>query len=229
MLTGLDAAAPRQVGPYRILARLGAGGMGEVYLGADVRPDPAGGPRLAAVKIMRSDLGGDAAFRDRFHREIATARTVGGRFTARLLSGDAEAAQPWMATEYVAGPTLERAVRETGPLPVGTVLGLGLGLVRALRSIHHARVHHRDLKPANVLLSADGPKVIDFGIARDFGASTMTATGAMVGSPGYMSPEHVLGGSHIVAASDVFCLATVLCYAATGAAPFGDGPVAAVL
>ncbi|MFV0135281.1 protein kinase domain-containing protein [Streptomyces sp. HMX87] len=230
MLAGLDAGAPRQVGPYRILARLGAGGMGEVYLGADVRPDPsATAPRLAAVKVMRADVGGDAAFRDRFRREIATARTVEGRFTARLLSGDAEAARPWMATEYVAGPTLERAVRETGPLPVATVLDLGLGLARALRGIHHARIRHRDLKPANVLLAADGPRVIDFGIARDFGASTMTATGAMVGSPGFMSPEHVLGGSHVVAASDIFCLATVVCYAATGATPFGDGPVAAVL
>ncbi|MFH9571890.1 protein kinase [Streptomyces sp. NPDC017230] len=230
MLGGLGEGDPRQVGPYRILARLGAGGMGEVYLGADVRPGPAGArPELAAVKTIRADLSGDPAFRDRFRQEIATAQTVQGRFTARLLSGDAEAAGPWMATEYVAGPTLDRAVRETGPLPAETVLHLGLGLARALRGIHHARVRHRDLKPANVLLGADGPRVIDFGIARDFGASTMTATGAMVGSPGYMSPEHVLGGRHIVAASDVFCLAAVLCYAATGATPFGDGPVAAVL
>jgi serine/threonine protein kinase len=231
MLAELGEDAPRQVGPYRILARLGAGGMGEVYLGADARPDPAGPerPRLAAVKTIRADLGGDPAFRDRFRREIATARTVEGRFTARLLSGDAEAAQPWMATEYVAGPTLERAVRDTGPLPAGTVRRLGLGLVRALRAIHHARVQHRDLKPANVLLGTDGPRVIDFGIARDFGAATLTATGAMVGSPGYMSPEHVLGGRHVVAASDIFCLGAVLCYAATGESPFGHGPVAAVL
>ncbi|MDI3099449.1 serine/threonine-protein kinase [Streptomyces sp. AN-3] len=230
MLGGLGASDPRHVGPYRILARLGAGGMGEVYLGADTRPGPSGGePGLAAVKVVRADLGGDPALRDRFRKEITTARTVEGRFTARLLSADMEAAEPWMATEYVAGPTLDRAVRETGPLPVGTVLDLGLALARALRGIHRAQVRHRDLKPANVLLGADGPRVIDFGIARDFGASTMTATGAMVGSPGYMSPEHVLGGSHVVAASDVFCLAAVLCFAATGEAPFGSGPVAAVL
>ncbi|MEU9672637.1 MULTISPECIES: protein kinase domain-containing protein [Streptomyces] len=226
----LPERAPRRIGPYRILARLGAGGMGEVYLGADTRPVSEGsGPRLAAVKTVRSELVGDQAFRDRFRREIDTARSVESRFAARLLSGDAEAAEPWLATEYVAGPTLERAVRAAGPLPVATVRALGLDLVRGLRGIHHARVQHRDLKPSNVLLGRDGAKVIDFGIARAFGASTMTATGAMLGSPGYMSPEHVLGGRHVVAASDVFCMASVLCYAATGQSPFGTGPLAAVL
>ncbi|WP_405796373.1 protein kinase domain-containing protein [Streptomyces sp. NBC_01506] len=235
MLGELLERSPRQIGPYRVLARLGAGGMGEVYLGADTRPAPrpptSGTTSLAAVKVVRADLlaSGGPAFRDRFRREISTARAVEGRFTARLLTGDADAPAPWLATEYVAGPTLERAVRESGPLPADTVRGLGLSLVRALRGIHHARVLHRDLKPANVLLGADGPRVIDFGIARDFGASTLTATGAMVGSPGYMSPEHVLGGRHVVSASDVFSLASVLCYAATGEGPFGTGPVAAVL
>ncbi|MEV8409759.1 serine/threonine-protein kinase, partial [Streptomyces niveus] len=235
MLGELHERSPRQIGPYRLLARLGAGGMGEVFLGADTRPSPhaaSGPPSLAAVKVVRADLltaAGDDAFRDRFRREIATARAVEGRFTARLLAGDADAPAPWLATEYVAGPTLDRAVRECGPLPPETVRSLGLALVRALRGIHHARVLHRDLKPANVLLGAGGPRVIDFGIARDFGASTLTATGAMVGSPGYMSPEHVLGGRHVVSASDVFSLASVLCYAATGEGPFGTGPVAAVL
>ncbi|WP_381795628.1 PQQ-binding-like beta-propeller repeat protein [Streptomyces niveus] len=231
MLGELHERSPRQVGPYRILARLGAGGMGEVYLGADTRPTTSGAASLAAVKVVRADLlaSGEHAFRDRFRREISTARAVEGGFTARLLTGDADAPAPWLATEYVAGPTLDRAVRECGPLPVETVRSLGLGLVRALRGIHHARVLHRDLKPANVLLGADGPRVIDFGIARDFGASTLTATGAMVGSPGYMSPEHVLGGRHVVSASDVFSLASVLCYAATGEGLFGTGPVAAVL
>lgn len=230
MLGELLDRSPRHIGPYRLLARIGAGGMGEVYLGADTRPVPDGaGPRLAAVKTVRAELLGDVAFRDRFRREIQAARSVESRFTARLLAGDADAAEPWLATEYVAGPNLERAVRTVGPLPVDAVRSLGLDLVRALRGIHHARIQHRDLKPANVLLGADGPKVIDFGIARNFGASTMTATGAMVGSPGYMSPEHVLGGRHVVAASDVFCLASVLCFAATGESPFGTGPVAAVL
>ncbi|MCH0541593.1 protein kinase [Streptomyces sp. MUM 203J] len=230
MLGELLDRSPRRIGPYRILARLGAGGMGEVYLGADTRPHPAhAGPRLVAVKTVRAELVGDGALRDRFRREMETARSVESRFTARLLDGDADAPEPWLATEYVAGPTLGLAVRTAGPLPVETVRSLGLGLVRALRGIHHARVQHRDLKPGNILLGSDGPKVIDFGIARYFGASTMTATGAMVGSPGFMSPEHVRGGRHVVAASDVFCLASVLCYAATGEGPFGDGPVAGVL
>lgn len=230
MLGELLDRSPRRIGPYRILARLGAGGMGEVYLGADTRPLRAHtGPQLVAVKTVRAELVGDPALRDRFRRETETARAVDSRFTARLLAADADAAEPWLATEYVAGPTLERAVRAAGPLPVETVHRLGLGLVRALRGIHHARVQHRDLKPANILLGAEGPKVIDFGIARDFGAGTMTATGVMVGSPGYMSPEHVRGGRHVVAASDIFCLASVLCYAASGTSPFGEGPLAAVL
>ncbi|MEU1276772.1 protein kinase [Streptomyces sp. NPDC005805] len=239
VLGALPERAPRRIGPYRILARLGAGGMGEVYLGADTRPASAGagprpvseddGPRLAAVKTVRAELVGDQAFRDRFRREMDTARSVESRFAARLLSGDAEAAEPWLATEYVAGPTLEHAVRASGPLPAAAVRALGLDLVRGLRGIHHARVQHRDLKSSNVLLGRDGAKVIDFGIARAFGAATMTATGAMLGSPGHMSPEHVLGGRHVVAASDVFCIASVLCYAATGESPFGNGPLAAVL
>ncbi|CAL9407756.1 protein kinase domain-containing protein [Streptomyces sp. enrichment culture] len=232
VLRALPDRAPRRVGPYRILARLGAGGMGEVYLGADTRSGTGHddvGPQLAAVKTVRPELVGDGAFRDRFRREMDTARAVESRFTARLLAGDAEAAQPWLATEYVAGPTLERAVREAGPLPVETVRALGLDLVRGLSGIHHARVQHRDLKPSNVLIGRNSAKVIDFGIARAFGADTMTATGAVIGSPGHMSPEHVLGGRHVVAASDVFCLASLLCYAATGRSPFGDGPLAAVL
>ncbi|WP_179892414.1 protein kinase domain-containing protein [Streptomyces sp. rh34] len=230
MLGELLDRSPRRIGPYRTLARLGAGGMGEVYLGADTRPRrPHTGPQLVAVKTVRAELVGDPALRDRFRRETETARSVDSRFTARLLAADADAAEPWLATEYVAGPTLERAVRAAGPLPVETVHRLGLGLVRALRGIHHARVQHRDLKPTSILLGAEGPKVIDFGIARDFGAGTMTATGVMVGSPGYMSPEHVRGGRHVVAASDIFCLASVLCYAASGTPPFGEGPLAAVL
>ena len=231
MIGELRADSPRAIGPYRLLARLGAGGMGEVYLGADSRPSlSAGGkPQFAAVKTVRADAAGDPAFRARFRREITTARTVDSRFVSRLLAGDAEAAPPWLATEYVAGPTLDRAVRTAGPLAPEVVLGLGLDLARALRGIHHGRVLHRDLKPSNVLLGSDGPKVIDFGIARDFGASTMTGTGAMVGTPGFMSPEHVLGSRHVVAASDVFCLGAVLCFAATGEGPFGTGPLAAVL
>lgn len=221
---------PSGVGPYHLLKRLGAGGMGEVFLGLDRRPAPGGGPaRAAAVKTIRQDVAADTDFRDRFRREIAAARAVDSRYTARLLDGDADGPTPWLATEYVPGPTLDAAVRAGGPLTERAVRDLGLDLVRALRAIHHAQVLHRDLKPANVLLGAAHAKVIDFGIARAFGAGTMTATGVMIGSPGFMSPEHIAGSRHVVAASDVFCLASLLCYAATGAGIFGDGPVAAVL
>ncbi|WKX71233.1 PQQ-binding-like beta-propeller repeat protein [Streptomyces sp. XD-27] len=222
--------APRVVGPYQLIARLGAGGMGEVFLGIDQRQAVYGGSvRAAAVKTIRPELGTDGDFRNRFRREIEAARAVDSRCTARLLGGDADAVSPWMATEYVPGPTLDKAVRVGGPLPPEAVRHLALDLVRALRTIHHARILHRDLKPGNVLLAADHAKVIDFGIARAFGAGTMTATGMMIGSPGFMSPEHVAGSRHVVAASDAFSLASLLCYAATGEGVFGDGPVAAVL
>ncbi|MEU7074084.1 protein kinase [Streptomyces narbonensis] len=227
MLGGLRDASPRGVGPYRIVARLGSGGMGEVFLAADERRPPQ--RTFVALKTVHRDLADDEGFRSRFRREIETGRAVSGRYTARLIDGDADGAPPWLATEYVPGPNLEEVVRGGGPLPEPAVRALGRGLVAALRSIHHARVLHRDLKPANVLLTKAGPKVIDFGIARVFGASTMTATGKIVGSPGFMSPEHVAGSEHVVAASDVFCLASLLCYAATGRGPFGDGPLAAVL
>ncbi|MFF4083757.1 protein kinase [Streptomyces sp. NPDC001777] len=223
----MDDSTPRFIGPYRIVARLGSGGMGEVYLGADERRPPH--RAFVAVKTVRSDLSDDEGFRSRFRREIETGRAVSGRYTARLLAGDPDGAPPWLATEYVPGPDLEDVVRGGGPLPEPAVRTLGRGLVAALRSIHHAQVLHRDLKPANVLLTAAGPKVIDFGIARAFGAGTMTRTGGIVGSPGFMSPEHVAGSKHVVAASDVFCLASLLCYAATGRGPFGGGPVAAIL
>ncbi|MEW2524473.1 protein kinase [Streptomyces sp. NPDC047071] len=240
--------SPRRTGPYEIVARLGAGGMGEVFLGvpqdapgaADPTavPDPAapGGPRtpydpdeLVAVKAVRRDLAEEPAFRARFRREIAVARSVTSPYVARLVDGDADAEQPWLATEYVAGPTLAEAVRRHGPLPVPAVAALGTALARALAAVHAAGALHRDLKPANVLIGPDGPKLIDFGVARTPGATTMTATGLLVGTPGFMSPEHVAGGRHVVAASDVFCLASVLVYAAVGRDPFGDGPVAAVL
>ncbi|MDF3145186.1 MULTISPECIES: protein kinase [unclassified Streptomyces] len=224
MLDHVREGAPQFVGRYRVVASLGSGGMGEVFLA--VAP---GTGELVAVKVVRRDAAPDAEFRARFRREIAAVRAVESRFTVRLLGSDADGPVPWLATEYVRGPSLERAVRECGPLPVPVVRRLGLDLVRALRVIHHAQVLHRDLKPGNVLLATDGPKVIDFGIARAFGASTMTATGAMVGSPGFMSPEHVAGAGHVVAASDIFCLGASLCFAATGKGPFGDGPMAAVL
>ncbi|MFF7728183.1 PQQ-binding-like beta-propeller repeat protein [Streptomyces sp. NPDC008001] len=222
VLEPLRDATPPRIGPYELLARLGSGGMGEVHL--------ARGPEgLVAVKTVRAELAGRAGFRARFRREIAVARSVTSPHVARLTGGDADADLPWLATEYAPGPTLAEAVALAGPLPAGTVRALGAHLVRALHAVHAAPALHRDLKPGNVLLAADGPRLIDFGVARAPDATTLTGTGLMVGTPGFMSPEHLKGGRHVVAASDVFCLASVLCYAATGENPFGDGPLVAVL
>ncbi|MEU8550789.1 serine/threonine-protein kinase [Streptomyces roseoverticillatus] len=221
-LEPLRETTPSRIGPYELLARLGSGGMGEVHL--------ARGPEgTVALKTVRTSLAGEPGFRARFRREIAVARSVDSPHIARLTGGDADADPPWLATEHVPGPTLAEAVRLAGPLPAATVLALGAHLVRALHAVHAAPALHRDLKPGNVLLAADGPRLIDFGVARAPDATTLTGTGLMVGTPGFMSPEHLRGGRHVVAASDVFCLASVLCYAATGEDPFGDGPLAAVL
>lgn len=234
MLGPLREDSPRRIGPYGIRARLGAGGMGEVFLGLreggaadDGGGAGAGGP--VAVKTVRRDVAGDPGFRDRFRREITVARSVAGPHLAPLLDGDAEAEVPWLATGYVPGPTLSAAVRGAGAMDEAEVRMLGAGLARALAAVHAAGIVHRDVKPGNVMLAADGPRLIDFGIARDPGATPLTTTSRMVGSPAFMSPEHVAGSGRVVPASDVFCLASVLCFAATGRDPFGDGPVAAVL
>ncbi|WP_405716636.1 MULTISPECIES: protein kinase domain-containing protein [unclassified Streptomyces] len=224
MLGPLREGSPGRIGPYGIRARLGAGGMGEVFLG--VR-DGGGDP--VAVKTVRRDVAKDPGFRSRFRREITVARSVAGPHLALLLDGDADAEVPWLATGYVAGPTLSAAVRRAGAMDEAEVRMLGAGLARALAAVHAAGIVHRDVKPGNVMLAADGPSLIDFGIARDSGATPLTTTSRMVGSPAFMSPEHVAGSGRVVPASDVFCLASVLCYAATGRDPFGDGPVAAVL
>ncbi|MGW8356640.1 serine/threonine-protein kinase [Streptomyces wedmorensis] len=272
VLGPLREGAPRQIGPYEVLARLGAGGMGEVFLGRAAGPagtgddgsgpaaadgpgalgsaaGPAGAPDgpvaqgagtpgepvgpvagvFVAVKTVRRDVAGDPAFRDRFRREIRVAGLVGSRYAAAPVGGDADAEVPWLATAYVPGPSLAQAVRRGGALPVATVRALGADVARALADLHRAGVLHRDLKPGNVMLSVEGPRLIDFGIARSNAATTMTATGLMVGTPSFMSPEHVAGARHVTAASDVFCLGSLLCYAATGEDPFGDGPLAAVL
>ncbi|MFG2643122.1 PQQ-binding-like beta-propeller repeat protein [Streptomyces sp. NPDC048370] len=224
MLGPLREGTPRRIGPYELLARLGAGGMGEVFLG---RADRGG--TFAAVKTVRRDVANEPAFRDRFRREIKVAALVRSTYAAAPEGGDADAEVPWLATAYVPGPSLSQAVRRGGALPVATVREMGAGIARALADLHAAGVLHRDLKPGNVMLSVDGPRLIDFGIARNTGATTMTATGMMVGTPAFMSPEHVLGARHVTGASDVFCLGSLLCYAATGEDPFGDGPLAAVL
>ncbi|MGW0928418.1 serine/threonine-protein kinase [Streptomyces sp. NPDC002644] len=215
----LGAGDPGRIGAYRLLARLGAGGMGRVYLARSDRG------RTVAVKLVRAELAEQEEFRARFRREVQAARRVGGDWTAPVLDADTEAAVPWVATGYVAGPSLERVVgRDHGALPERTVRILAAGLAQALRDIHAAGLVHRDLKPSNVLLTIDGPRVIDFGIARALEApddSGLTRAGAVVGSPGFMAPEQVRG-ERITAAVDVFSLGSVLAYAATGRLPFGD-------
>ncbi|MFJ5232219.1 PQQ-binding-like beta-propeller repeat protein [Kitasatospora sp. NPDC088391] len=223
----LDRADPETVGPYRLLARLGAGGMGRVYLARS-----AGG-RTVAVKVVRAELAEDADFRERFRREVAAARSVEAARTAPVVDADADGTPPWLATAYVLGPALDRAVSAHGPLPAGTVRTLGAGLARALAAIHAAGLVHRDLKPSNVLLAADGPRVIDFGIARALDGDRMTSTGVVVGSPGFMSPEQA-AGRRTGPAGDVFSLGSVLVLAATGHGPFehaedGGAPSAASL
>ncbi|UWM50353.1 serine/threonine protein kinase [Streptomyces carpaticus] len=209
---------PRYIGDYRLLARLGEGGMGQVYLARSDRG------RTVAVKTIRAELAREEDFRRRFALEITAARRVGGRWTAPVLDADTEAATPWVATGYIAGPSLHEVVgRDFGPLPERSVLLLANGLTLALRDIHTAGLVHRDLKPSNVLLTIDGPRVIDFGIARALEAGPgdgLTRTGATVGSPGFMSPEQIRG-ERLTPASDVFCLGSVLAYAATGRTPYG--------
>ncbi|MGW1431100.1 protein kinase domain-containing protein [Streptomyces sp. NPDC002431] len=228
MIEPLPAGRARLIGPYQLLGLLGAGGMGEVYLAR-----PAGAPDLyeglVALKTVRADLDLDDGFRVRFRREITAAGAVRSPHTAALVGGDANGRLPWLATEYVPGPSLAEAVVRGGPLPESVVRAMGAGLARALADMHAVRVLHRDLKPGNVLLGAAGPKVIDFGIAQAFDATQLTRTGVVVGSPGYISPEHVNGSRALVPASDVFCLGAVLAFAATGRGPFDDPDMAAVI
>ncbi|MFF3261451.1 protein kinase [Streptomyces sp. NPDC002932] len=228
MIEPLPPGRARLIGPYQILGLIGAGGMGEVFL---ARPAGGRGPLdgLVALKTVRADLDLDDGFRIRFRREIDAAAAVRSPHTAALVGGDAGGRLPWLATEYVPGPSLAEAVILTGPLPEPAVRALGAGLALALADMHAVRVLHRDLKPANVLLGPDGPKVIDFGIAQAFDATQLTRTGVVVGSPGYISPEHVNGSRFLVPASDVFCLGAVLAFAATGHGPFDDSDMAAVI
>ncbi|MEU3610794.1 protein kinase [Streptomyces sp. NPDC006872] len=214
---------PTTVGPYRLLGRLGSGGMGRVFLGRS-----AGG-RTVAVKIVHPHLALDEEFRARFRREVDAARRVGGAWTAPVLDADPEAAVPWVATGYAAGPSLAAAVVSDGPLPHHSVRVLGAGLAEALAAVHELGLVHRDVKPSNVLLTVDGPLLIDFGIARATdGTASLTSTGVSVGSPGYMAPEQILGRG-ASGAADVFSLGAVLAYAATGQPPFPGDSSAALL
>ncbi|MGW1839010.1 serine/threonine-protein kinase [Streptomyces sp. BBFR2] len=208
---------PRRIGEYRLIGRLGEGGMGHVFLARSDRG------RTVAVKLVRAELAGREEFRTRFRREVRAARRVGGEWTAPVLDADTEAETPWVATGYIAGPSLQQTVGRGPGLPERTVRILAAGLARALESVHAAGIIHRDLKPSNVLLTLDGPRVIDFGIARALEAVTdhgVTRTGEAVGSPGFMAPEQVRGDD-LTPACDVFCLGSVLAFAATGRSPFG--------
>ena len=210
------------MGPYLLIGQLGSGGMGRVFLGRSA----AG--RLVAVKVIRGDLAADPEFRVRFRREVAAARRVSGLFTAVVVDADLDTAEPWLATAYVAGPSLAEAVHDHGPLPARSVLALTAGLAESLAAIHDVGVVHRDLKPSNVLLAGDGPRVIDFGISRATEATSVTRAGFVLGSPGFMSPEQALGRD-VGPPSDMFSLGAVLAFAATGEPPFGDGLTAALV
>ncbi|MGI5374816.1 serine/threonine-protein kinase [Streptomyces sp. CA-251387] len=211
---------PRSVGGYRLVDRLGAGGMGIVYRGR------ARSGREVAVKVVHSQYAEDPVFRTRFRQEIEAVRKVSGAFTAPVVDADPEAARPWMATQYVPGRSLADRLRERGPLRGAEPRQLALGLVEALRDIHRAGVVHRDLKPANVLMAEDGPRVIDFGISRAAeNHQTLTETGQMIGTPPFMSPEQFTDARKVGPASDVFSLGALLVYAVTGRGPFdADSP-----
>ncbi|MGI5129600.1 protein kinase domain-containing protein [Pseudonocardia sp. CA-107938] len=211
---------PRTIGPFRVDGRIGAGGMGQVFLGAD----PHG--RRVAIKVAHSELTKDPKFRERFRREIRMASTIPAWFTAPVLAADPDATPPWLATAFVDGPSLQERVREGGPLPAAQVAALGARLAAGLAIVHATGLVHRDLKPANVILSAQGPRLIDFGIARGLGATNLTGTGNLMGTPSFMSPEQATGSRDVGPYSDVFALGALLVYASTGASPFDAGTVA---
>jgi serine/threonine protein kinase len=218
----LTPTDPRIAGEYTLKARLGAGGMGRVYLGYS----PAG--RAVAVKVVHPELARDEEFLARFRNEVAAARMVSGLYTAPVVASGLNDDPPWLATVYVPGPPLDDVVSKHGPLPEGAAWRLAAGLTEAIQAVHASGLVHRDLKPSNVLLASDGPHVIDFGISRALGGSHLTATGIVVGTPGYMSPEQA-EGNEAGPPSDVFSLACVVAYAVTGKQPFGSGSAASVL
>jgi serine/threonine protein kinase len=219
----LKPGDPRWAGPYELLERLGSGGMGQVFLGRS----PGGRP--VAVKVIRPDLlAGQPGFRDRFAREVAAVRRVNALFTAPVVDAQPDGDMPWLVTAYVPGPSLAEAVSEHGPMPADVLRSLAAGLAEGLAAIHAVGVVHRDLKPSNVLLAADGPRIIDFGISRAVDASALTGTGFLVGSPAFMSPEQA-EGREAGPASDVFSLGSVLTFAATGSGPFRAETVPALL
>lgn len=220
----LEANDPEQVGPYILVNRLGEGGMGRVYLGRSE------GGRLVAVKVIRPDLANDDEFRTRFRHEMAAAQRVNGFYTAEVVSAEADPSTgpPWLATAYVPGPSLATAIDACGPLPPRSLRLLAAGLAEALRAIHRSGMVHRDLKPGNVLLAMDGPRVIDFGIARAADFTRLMTRSGVIGTAAFMAPEQARG-HEVTSACDVFAFGVVLAYAATARLPFGDGPPEAVL
>ena len=221
----LSAEDPVVVGPYRLRARLGAGGMGQVYLGE------SGSGRRVAVKLVRAEIAKDPGFRRRFRREVELAMKAGGFWTAPVVDADPDAPTPWVASQYVPGPSLAEQVAAHGPLDEAALRQLAAGLAEALQAFHRIGLVHRDLKPSNVLLLDDGPRVIDFGISKaleDDSGTALTVTGTVLGTPAYMSPEQAVG-REVGEPSDIFSLGSVLTFAATGRGPFGDGSTHALL
>ncbi|MBB2910759.1 serine/threonine protein kinase [Streptosporangium becharense] len=211
---GVDGVITGTIGPFRIVRLLGEGGMGRVFLGTS----PGG--RQVAVKVVRPELASDPGFRRRFRGEVEAAMAVSGAFTTPVVDADPEGPLPWLATVYVPGPSLQAEIDARGPMAEPEVRTLGARLAEALVAIHRAGLIHRDLKPSNILLADDGPRVIDFGISRAIEGTALTATGGVIGSAGYMSPEQV-AGNELTAASDVFALGAVVTFAATGRPAFG--------
>lgn len=221
----LQAEDPAVIGSFRLTARLGEGGMGRVYLGE------SGSGRQVAVKVIRPEIAQDPGFRQRFRREVDLAMKAGGFWTAPVVDADPDAPSPWVASQYVPGPPLDEYITEHGPLDEPALRRLGAGLAEALTAFHRIGLVHRDLKPSNILLLDDGPRVVDFGISKALeteGASGLTATGTVIGTPGFMSPEQALGNA-VGPPTDVFSLGAVLAFAATGRAPFGYGAAHALL
>ncbi|MDT0449387.1 WD40 repeat domain-containing serine/threonine protein kinase [Streptomyces hesseae] len=221
MVEPLRPGDPRRIGPYRLEGRLGAGGMGQVFLGASQSG------RKVAVKLILPELADAPQFRARFKREVDAARQVGGFHTAQVVDADPDVASPWLVTAFIPGPTLQRTVTERGPLAPDAVLRLGAGLAEGLAAIHRCGLVHRDLKPGNVILADDGPRIIDFGVAHTPG-DTMTRTGSVIGTYAYMSPEQIRAET-VTPTSDVFALGSVLAFAATGRSPFDATSVPAIV
>lgn len=222
-MESLRATDPARIGGYRLLGRLGEGGMGEVFLGES--PDR----RWVAVKLLRARYAGDATFRQWFAREVAAAKMVGGAHTAPVVDADPGANPPWLATAYIPGPSLAAAVKRNGPLDPGAVCRLGAALADGLAAIHACRLVHRDLKPANIVLGEDGPRIIDFGLAQAHGVDGLTsAGGGVIGTPSFMSPEQV-AGARVDTRGDVFSLGSVLAYAARGLGPFDADTLALIV